>query len=68
MQLSFAELIKISTCSHLAAFELLDKYRGELIATGFERSNGASKEIGNTADKINREGIHEMLKLESSNL
>ncbi|KAL6713221.1 hypothetical protein ACLMJK_009342 [Lecanora helva] len=64
----FAELIKISTCSHLDTFNLLDKYCEELIETGFGRTDGASAEIREAADKINREGIHEMLKLETPNL
>lgn len=64
----FAELIKISTCSHLATFDLLDKYCEELIATGFGRTDGASEEVRAAADQINKEGIHEMLKLETPNL
>ncbi|MCJ1355246.1 MAG: hypothetical protein MMC33_005237 [Icmadophila ericetorum] len=64
----FAELIKISTCSHLPTFELLDKYCEQLIETGFGRTDGAPKEVREAADKINKEGIHEMLKLETPNL
>lgn len=64
----FAELIKISTCSHLETFELLDKYCEQLIETGFGRADGASDEIRAAADKINREGIYEMLRLETPNL
>jgi len=64
----FAELIKISTCSHLPTFELLDKYCEQLIETGFGRTDGAPDEVRAAADKINREGIHEMLKLETPNL
>lgn len=64
----FAELIKISSCSHLATFDLLDKYCEKLIDTGFGRVDGASEEVRDAADKINREGIHEMLKLETPNL
>ncbi|KAL9119533.1 MAG: hypothetical protein Q9187_003914 [Circinaria calcarea] len=64
----FAELIKISTCSHLDTFNLLDKYCEQLIETGFGRTDGAPKEVREAADKINREGIHEMLKLETPNL
>ncbi|KAK0512719.1 hypothetical protein JMJ35_004736 [Cladonia borealis] len=64
----FAELIKISTCSHLDTFNLLDRYCEELIDTGFGRTDGASQEVRDAADKINREGIHEMLKLETPNL
>lgn len=64
----FAELIKISTCAHLETFELLEKYCEEIISTGFGRKDGASKEVRDAADKINRYGIHEMLKLETPNL
>ncbi|KAK4696228.1 3-dehydroquinate synthase, partial [Lecanoromycetidae sp. Uapishka_2] len=64
----FAELIKISTCSHLDTFNLLDKYCEQLIDTGFGRTDGASQEVRDAADKINKEGIHEMLKLETPNL
>ncbi|RDW85628.1 dehydroquinate synthase-like protein [Coleophoma crateriformis] len=64
----FAELIKISTCSHLDTFNLLDKYCEQLIDTGFGRADGSPKELIEAADKINREGIHEMLKLETPNL
>ena len=64
----FAELIKISTCSHLDTFNLLDKYCEQLIETGFGRTDGAPKEVRDAADKINKEGIHEMLKLETPNL
>jgi len=64
----FAELIKISTCSHLDTFNLLDKYCEQLIETGFGRTDRASKEVREAADKINKEGIHEMLKLETPNL
>lgn len=64
----FAELIKISTCAHLPTFELLDKYCEQLITTGFGRCDGASQEVRDAADTINRSGIHEMLKLETPNL
>ncbi|KZL74961.1 3-dehydroquinate synthase [Colletotrichum tofieldiae] len=64
----FAELIKISTCAHLETFDLLDRFCEELIKTGFGRCDGASKEVREAADKINRNGIHEMLKLETPNL
>jgi 3-dehydroquinate synthase len=63
-----AELIKISTCSHLDTFNLLDKYCEQLINQSFGRANDSSQELIDTADKINREGIHEMLKLETPNL
>ncbi|KAF2725641.1 2-epi-5-epi-valiolone synthase-like protein [Polychaeton citri CBS 116435] len=64
----FAELIKISSCAHLPTFDLLDKFCEELIATGFGRTDGASKAVREAADQINRAGIFEMLKLETPNL
>lgn len=81
----FAELIKISSCSHLEVFDLLDKYCEQLIEHKFGRGDGASSELKQAADivcpplphialtkltmpQINREGIYEMLKLESPNL
>lgn len=64
----FAELMKISICSHLDTFKLLDKYCEQLIDLKFGRADGSSKELIQAADKINLEGIHEMLKLETPNL
>ncbi|OQO07400.1 hypothetical protein B0A48_07097 [Cryoendolithus antarcticus] len=64
----FAELIKISSCAHLPTYDLLDKYAEQLIETGFGRTDGAPAEVREAADKINRAGIHEMLKLETPNL
>ncbi|KAI4865745.1 Dehydroquinate synthase-like protein [Hypoxylon rubiginosum] len=64
----FAELIKISSCSHLHVFDLLDNFCEQLIDTRFGRADGSSNEIRKAADVINREGIYEMLKLESPNL
>ncbi|QDS75791.1 hypothetical protein FKW77_000065 [Venturia effusa] len=64
----FAELMKISICSHLPTFELLDKYCEQLIGMKFGRADGSSKELIQASDKINFEGIHEMLKLETPNL
>jgi 3-dehydroquinate synthase len=64
----FAELIKISSCAHLDTFNLLDKYCEQLIEKSFGRGDGSSQELVDAADKINREGIHEMLKLETPNL
>jgi 3-dehydroquinate synthase len=64
----FAELIKISTCSHFDTFNLLDKYCEQLIEKSFGRANGSSQKLIDAAEKINREGIHEMLKLETPNL
>ncbi|KAH9907729.1 Dehydroquinate synthase-like protein [Xylariomycetidae sp. FL2044] len=64
----FAELIKISSCSHLQVFDLLDKFCEQLIETKFGRADEALAEVRKAADVINREGIYEMLKLESPNL
>ncbi|CAJ2511434.1 Uu.00g070590.m01.CDS01 [Anthostomella pinea] len=64
----FAELIKISSCSHLQVFDLLDKFCEQLIETKFGRADEASMEVRQAADTINREGIYEMLKLETPNL
>jgi len=64
----FAELIKISSCAHLPTFDLLDKYCEELINNAFGRGDNATQELKDAADKINRAGIHEMLKLETPNL
>ncbi|KAI0025790.1 Dehydroquinate synthase-like protein [Xylariomycetidae sp. FL0641] len=64
----FAELIKISSCSHLQVFDLLDKFCEQLIETRFGRTDDAPAEVRKAADVINREGIYEMLKLESPNL
>ncbi|KAI0862475.1 Dehydroquinate synthase-like protein [Xylaria cubensis] len=64
----FAELIKISSCAHLEVFDLLDKYCEQLIHTKFGRYEGSPTEVRKAADIINREGIFEMLKLESPNL
>ncbi|KAK4560925.1 hypothetical protein LTR86_004880 [Recurvomyces mirabilis] len=64
----FAELIKISSCAHLPTFDLLDKYSEDLVNTAFGRADGAKPEVKEAADKINRAGIHEMLKLETPNL
>lgn len=64
----FAELIKISSCAHLPTFDLLDQYCEKLISTGFGRTDDATQEVRAAADKINRAGIFEMLKLETPNL
>lgn len=64
----FAELIKISSCAHLEVFNLLDKYCEQLIESKFARADGSSDKLRQAADYINREGIFEMLKLESPNL
>ncbi|KAI0408011.1 Dehydroquinate synthase-like protein [Xylaria palmicola] len=64
----FAELIKISSCAHLEVFDLLDKFCEQLIESKFGRDEGSLSEVRKAADIINREGIYEMLKLESPNL
>ncbi|QIW96796.1 hypothetical protein AMS68_002314 [Peltaster fructicola] len=64
----FAELIKISSCAHLRTFDLLDKYCEQLISHAFGRGDGATQELKDAADEINRSGIYEMLKLETPNL
>lgn len=64
----FAELIKISSCAHLNTFNLLDKYCEQLIAKSFGRADGSSQELVEAADQINKDGIHQMLKLETPNL
>ncbi|PYI33480.1 putative 3-dehydroquinate synthase [Aspergillus indologenus CBS 114.80] len=64
----FAELIKISSCAHLRTFDLLDEFCERLIATKFGRSQDETGEVRKAADEINRNGIFEMLKLESPNL
>jgi len=61
-------LIKISSCAHLPTFDLLDKYAEKLIETAFGHADGAEQEVKDASDKINRAGIHEMLKLETPNL
>ncbi|KAI1480270.1 Dehydroquinate synthase-like protein [Daldinia eschscholtzii] len=64
----FAELIKISSCSHLQVFDLLDKYCEHLIESKFGQTDGPQSEIRKAADVITYESIYEMLKLESPNL
>jgi 3-dehydroquinate synthase len=64
----FAELIKIATCSHKSTFDLLDQYCEELIDKSFGRAQGSSQELIDAADKINRDAIFEMLRLETPNL
>ena len=64
----FAELIKISSCAHKPTFDLLDEYCEQLIDTAFGRTDDAPAEVRKAADTINRDGIHEMLKLETPNL
>ncbi|PBP23435.1 Dehydroquinate synthase-like protein [Diplocarpon rosae] len=64
----FAELIKISTCAHLGTFNLLDQYCEDLIEKSFGRAPGSSPELIAAADQINRDGILEMLRLETPNL
>jgi 3-dehydroquinate synthase len=64
----FAELIKISSCSHGHVFDLLDEHCEDLITSRFGRADGSPLGLKKAADTINREGIHEMLRLESPNL
>lgn len=59
----FAELIKISSCADLKTFNALDKYCEEIIGTAFGRTDDASPEVRKAADTLNRDSIHEMLKL-----
>ncbi|KAF4980640.1 hypothetical protein FZEAL_3389 [Fusarium zealandicum] len=64
----FAELIKISTCAHRPTYELLESNCETLIDTAFGRSDNASPGIKKIADEICRNGIYEMLRLETPNL
>lgn len=48
----FAELIKISSCSHLEVFNLLDKYCEQLIEHKFGRGDGATPELKLAADVV----------------
>lgn len=48
----FAELIKISSCSHLEVFNLLDKYCEQLIDFKFARADGSSDELRQAADIV----------------
>lgn len=48
----FAELIKISSCSHLHVFDLLDNFCEQLIDTRFGRADGSSNEIRKAADVV----------------
>ncbi|KAI0135353.1 Dehydroquinate synthase-like protein [Daldinia grandis] len=64
----FAELIKISSCSHLQVFDLLDRFCEQLIETKFGRADESRSEVRDAADIITYESIYEMLKLESPNL
>ena len=48
----FAELIKISSCSHLQVFDLLDKYCEALIDTKFGRADNADKDVRDAADIV----------------
>ena len=53
----FAELIKISSCSHLEVFDLLDKFCEQLIDSKFGRADGAPVEVRKAADIVSRPGI-----------
>lgn len=48
----FAELIKISSCSHLQVFDLLDKFCEQLIEHRFGRGDGSSEELTRAADVV----------------
>lgn len=48
----FAELIKISSCSHPQVFDLLDKFCEQLIDTKFGRANGSPAEVRQAADIV----------------
>lgn len=48
----FAELIKISSCSHLQVFNLLDKYCEQLIDHKFGRGDAATPELKQAADIV----------------
>lgn len=48
----FAELIKISSCSHLEVFSLLDKYCEQLIEHKFGRGDDATSELKQAADVV----------------
>lgn len=48
----FAELIKISSCSHLQVFDLLDKFCEQLIEHKFGRGDGSSAELTRAADVV----------------
>lgn len=48
----FAELIKISSCSHKEVFDLLDSHCEDLIQYKFGRADGSSKELTQAADIV----------------
>lgn len=58
----FAELIKISSCSHLQVFDLLDKFCEQLIEHKFGRRDGATSQLKTAADIVSsyRGGIGEV--------
>ena len=64
----FAEIIKISSCADLETFKLMDVHCEEIIETRFGRADGSSAQIKRISDRICKEAIHVMLKLESPNL
>ncbi|KAK6954806.1 hypothetical protein Daesc_004775 [Daldinia eschscholtzii] len=53
----FAELIKISSCSHLQVFDLLDKYCEHLIESKFGQTDGSQPEIRKAADVVRHPGL-----------
>lgn len=48
----FAELINISSCSHIQVFDLLDKFCKQLIEHKFGRGDGSSVELIRAADIV----------------
>lgn len=54
----FAELIKISSCSHLQVFDLLDKFCEQLIEHKFGRGDGSSEELTRAADIVSSSRNH----------
>lgn len=54
----FAELIKISSCSHIQVFDLLDKFCEQLIETKFGRADGSRSEIRRAADIVRHSSLH----------
>lgn len=62
-----AELIKISTVSDAAVFELLEKYGEDLLGTRFGHLDG-TPELRETAHKVTYDSIGRMLAMEAPNL
>ena len=64
----FAELIKITSCTDIETFGILDKYCEQLIDTSFGRADGSPSEVTEAAKKLCYDAIYQMLVLESPNL